>query len=403
MEPLDRLLKEIAEIISKEFNMRYVLVGLLNDDTGLFEEKALYGYSPEQLRIIGKRTYTLERVELDWKDEFKCGPRCYYVRHVERGIVQNDELDYFDNPEQVSAPRKSPEDWHPLDYIDFVLTDEKRDRIGWIELIEPRDLKVPTQAVLGRIQVFTDLAAIAIENAKAFENALKARWESEDYLDLISHDIANRLTPLIVYLERIESSGTLDPANAKMLKEAIRNSSSIKKLVIGARTMSRVRGERASTLHQVQLKTALNSCLADLKDTYPEPLLSIKTIYPEGDVAVLGDDLMYFLFYSLLENAIKFDPKPEKKITINVKDAQDFWRIEFEDNGRGIPDTVKYTIFKRSEDGEKGISSSGVGLSLVSLLTQRYRGAIFVKDRIPGDYSQGATFVLDLPKARSKE
>jgi len=400
VEPLDDLLEEIAEIISRDFNMKYVLIGLRNEETGLFDQKVLYGYPPEKLRSLIKRTYTLERWKTDMREEFKCGPRCYYVRQLEAGLIHEEDLVYFTHPEEAFVPRKSPEDWQTCDYFDFAMTDKEDNWIGWIEVLEPRDSKVPTRDAIDRMQIFSDLAAIAVENARAFEKAIRAEQESEVYLDLILHDIGNRLTPLIVYHERLASSKTLDPESAKILENLTRISSSIKKLVTNVRTMSKIRKEENPPLSDIQLIPVIDGCMAELRQTYPKVPISIKTEYVGGDIRVLGDDLIYFLFWNLLENALKFNAWPEPRIKIRIIDAGESWRTEIEDNGKGIPDPIKETIFRRFEERTDGVRRSGIGLTLVYQLTKRYKGSIAVRDRVPGDYSQGTCFAVDLPKAR---
>ncbi|HXZ23420.1 MAG TPA: ATP-binding protein, partial [Methanomassiliicoccales archaeon] len=40
---------------------------------------------------------------------------------------------------------------------------------------------------------------------------------------------------------------------------------------------------------------------------------------------------------------------------------------------------------------------TGLGLAIVRALVERYRGRVWIEDRVAGDYSKGARFVVELP------
>jgi signal transduction histidine kinase len=71
-------------------------------------------------------------------------------------------------------------------------------------------------------------------------------------------------------------------------------------------------------------------------------------------------------------------------------------RIEISDRGPGIPDTMKKDLFKRY-----GIKSqktrTGLGLSIVKALVDRYNGSIMVSDRISGKPEEGVKFIIWIP------
>ena len=51
----------------------------------------------------------------------------------------------------------------------------------------------------------------------------------------------------------------------------------------------------------------------------------------------------------------------------------------------------------------KGAKGSGLGLSVVRALTELFNGSIGIEDRVKGDFSQGAVFVLRFPIAKSQQ
>ena len=68
-----------------------------------------------------------------------------------------------------------------------------------------------------------------------------------------------------------------------------------------------------------------------------------------------------------------------------------------EDDGPGIPDDFKGTIFNRMLKGTDKAKGMGLGLYLVKSLVESYGGRVWVEDRVQGDHTKGARFVVMLP------
>jgi signal transduction histidine kinase len=119
---------------------------------------------------------------------------------------------------------------------------------------------------------------------------------------------------------------------------------------------------------------------------------------------VKANDLIKDVFSNLIDNAIKHSD-PDRPLTINIairsqKDhKQDYYLCSVEDNGPGIPDWIKDKIFQRFQRGTTKAHGKGLGLYLVKKLVDDYHGAVWVEDRVPGDYTKGAKFVVMLPVA----
>jgi hypothetical protein len=97
----------------------------------------LHGYPPDKEVVIKRHAYTLERMKHDLSPEFKIGRGSYYVRAEDQVIAYGDDADYIMNSDLVDVRRRSPSDWHELEFIDFVMTDRIGNWIGWIEIDEP--------------------------------------------------------------------------------------------------------------------------------------------------------------------------------------------------------------------------------------------------------------------------
>ncbi|EFL52336.1 histidine kinase [Solidesulfovibrio fructosivorans JJ]] len=148
-------------------------------------------------------------------------------------------------------------------------------------------------------------------------------------------------------------------------------------------------------LSKIDIKSIINSVVLDLQDLMNNHKIiidcSVKT------QKIYADELkIRRVFWNLFDNSIYFlkqrFKRERRKIKISSELKSDRVIIIFEDNGRGIQDSVKPHIFKFlfSTKGEFG---SGLGLAICETIIQAHRGRIWV-DSIFGQY---AKFFVELP------
>jgi signal transduction histidine kinase len=96
---------------------------------------------------------------------------------------------------------------------------------------------------------------------------------------------------------------------------------------------------------------------------------------------------------NLLENAIEHNDTDNPRIAVAVETDANSVRLIVSDNGPGIPETQKKTLFDAN-----GAETDGGGLILVQTLVEGYNGTIRVEDNEP----RGSTFVVELPRANEQ-
>jgi signal transduction histidine kinase len=118
------------------------------------------------------------------------------------------------------------------------------------------------------------------------------------------------------------------------------------------------------------------------------------------DINVIAEDLLEEIFVNLFSNSVKYTDSSEVKINVLIREyfigEVKYWMITISDYGKGIPDSMKKELFERFYSKAKG---SGLGLSIVRTLAERYKGKVWVGDRIYQDYTKGTTFGMILPAA----
>jgi signal transduction histidine kinase len=118
------------------------------------------------------------------------------------------------------------------------------------------------------------------------------------------------------------------------------------------------------------------------------------------DINIIAEDLLEEIFVNLFSNSIKYTDTSEVRIDILIREyfigETKYWMTTVTDYGKGISDSMKKELFERFYSKAKG---SGLGLSIIKTLVERYKGKIWVGDRIYEDYTQGTTFGMIFPAA----
>ncbi len=124
---------------------------------------------------------------------------------------------------------------------------------------------------------------------------------------------------------------------------------------------------------------------------------------PEFEQLVIMHDEKWLCeaFINILDNAVKYSPNAGE-VHIALHRRSSFVRIEFADEGIGIPKTDYHKIFKRFYRGKGKLVSrengSGVGLYLAREIINRHHGLVSVKSagRSKEGYP-GSVFVVRIP------
>ncbi len=244
--------------------------------------------------------------------------------------------------------------------------------------------------VLGVIQDIT-------ERKRAEGELEKAKVQAELYLDLMGHDIRNMNQVSIGFLELALDSPDITQKDKELLLRSMGALESSTRLIDNVRKLQRVRvGELK--LRAVDACQAIQRAL-DYYSNLPGVMAAFKYELPPV-CPVMANDLLYEVFENLVGNAVKHAGKGP---TINVKhetvmvEGRVCNRFIVEDDGPGIPDRLKKDIFNRIHRVETNTKGMGLGLFLAKSLVDSYGGRIWVEDRIAGDHTKGARFVVMLP------
>ncbi|MHA2180240.1 MAG: sensor histidine kinase [Promethearchaeota archaeon] len=160
-------------------------------------------------------------------------------------------------------------------------------------------------------------------------------------------------------------------------------------------------------LEPVEVLSTLRTVVDFTYISFPKRKIDVKVVSDYENIYAMANELLTDAFENILMNAINYNKNKAAQITIivsklNIPD-KNYVKIEFKDNGIGIDDDRKETIFQDTHLKRKHSKGMGIGLSLVAKLIRLYDGEIWIENRIKGDYTQGSNFVLLIPLTKEKD
>jgi signal transduction histidine kinase len=228
---------------------------------------------------------------------------------------------------------------------------------------------------------------------------------AEFYEDLFIHDINNILQNLQFSLEII-SQNLEDYEKKERLEELIL----IAKGQVNRGAELGIKVKKLSDLETGTIKNepievikVLEQIIKDIKTNSPLDKINITISCDREKIFVNANILLEDIFKIILNNAIKYNESVIKeiliKITRELKNSRSNIRIEFIDNGYGIPDSMKKSLFQPVYKKNKDFKRIGLGLLLVNEVIKRISGQVHIEDKVLGDYTKGTNIVLIIPEA----
>jgi len=257
----------------------------------------------------------------------------------------------------------------------------------------------PSEGIIGGVLTLVDIT----ETKRLQQEVEDARARAELYVDLLTHDISNYNAAAMGYLQLAEERLPLEERDRRLITkplEELRNSS---ELVANVWDLQRVEAGREEH-GPVDVCRLLEEVKAE-HESVPGRDVRI-TLHQEKGCMVMASELLSVAFSNIVSNAIKHsEGAVDIDITVRpeIREGKPMVRVEVADNGPGIPDERKPAVFNRSMLGLTKWVSRGLGLHLVKRLVEEHGGSVWVEDRVPGDHTKGARFVVLLPEVPADE
>jgi PAS domain S-box-containing protein len=261
------------------------------------------------------------------------------------------------------------------------------------------------------LQLVADRVALAIDNARLFEEERAARREAEaasrakdEFLTTISHELRTPLTPVIGWIHMIRN-GILPGKEAEHGLAVIeKNSQALKRLINDLLDMSAI---LTGKMRMEELPVSLGAVISEAAETV-RPSAMARDIKLDvnfrgwQDETVTGDRARLLqVFWNLLSNAIKFS-SPGGHVRVHCGANGRDVVVQVEDAGQGIaPDFLPFVFDRfRQADGSKTRSHGGLGLglALVKSLVEAHQGQVEAES---GGSGLGSRFTVRLPRNKA--
>ena len=242
-------------------------------------------------------------------------------------------------------------------------------------------------------------AALAIENARLYQQARDANRLKDEFLATLSHELR---TPLNVIVGRIRRLGEMagNPDAVKQNAETIsRNADVLTRLVEDFLDVSRFTlGQVALDVGPADIVAMVQGVAASLEPTARAKRIALR-VHVEDDIPELICDptRMQQVIWNLVTNAIKFTPDGGQ-VSVSVHKSSTSVELLVTDTGIGIAPSFLphvFDMFRQAEpSGNRTYGGLGLGLSIVRRLVELHGGTVRVSS--PGE-GGGATFIVQVP------
>ena len=216
---------------------------------------------------------------------------------------------------------------------------------------------------------------------------------------IMSHDLKSPLTSIMGYAELLEmemQDGTFNQQSIESVAAISKASSAMSTLIMDLLTYSKI-SLAETTFERVEL----NGLVQQVAEAFEYQIKREDVqLHVSSLPVIMGNpDLLRTVFYNLISNAIKFQPKdqPAHRPSIRIwsEPAESDGRLFVADNGIGIERSYLPDLFKpfKRFHGNKAYSSTGLGMSICLSIVEKYNGTITLHDTS----TSGTTFQLTFP------
>ncbi len=226
----------------------------------------------------------------------------------------------------------------------------------------------------------------------------------DDLTAMLFHDLQGPLGNIISSLELLSYElPEVEPGSSQyeMLDIARRSSQRLQALIRSLLDITHLEaGHPVNEQKRVNVYSLVDEVYEVERPNFEQRRVKFVTkLDPDLPDVYVAEDMIRRVLINLVNNALKYSPG-DKTITVMARqpDEGDFLLISVQDEGVGIPDEYKETIFLKFERVDRGTPSSkglGLGLAFCRLAVEAHGGRIWVQDA-PGG---GSLFQFTLPVA----
>jgi PAS domain S-box-containing protein len=270
--------------------------------------------------------------------------------------------------------------------------------VGWLRLFR-RDAIAHDDLLI--VEQIGGRAAMALENARLFEEVRRAVHDRDETLTVVSHDLRNPVNAVRMLagaILRVEDDQALPAAVVECASVIRQAAGEIDRLIQDLLDASRVESGRLTvTLARVAAATLISDSMNTLRPLATERGQGLDTsIAPTLPEVMADQERVTQLMSNLVGNAFKFTPKGGR-ISVHAKVEGVDVEVTVTDTGPGIPREQIPRVFDRFWQSSRSRGGVGLGLTIARGIVERHGGRIWVEP----DRREGTAIHFTLPVAQA--
>jgi len=241
--------------------------------------------------------------------------------------------------------------------------------------------------------------ALAVDNARAYEQLQAANQLKDEFLATLSHELRTPLNAILGYSRMLRSGIMKEERRDQALETLERNATTLTQMVEDVLDVSRIAaGKIRLHIQLVELSTVLRDALATITPAADAKGVRLEAILEPHVGPVSGDpDRLQQVIWNLLSNAVKFTPRGGR-VQMRLQRVNSHIEVTVSDTGIGIREDFLPHLFERFRQGDSTTTREhgglGLGLAIARRIVELHGGRIQAFS--PGE-EQGSTFRVELP------
>ncbi|HJZ04058.1 MAG TPA: ATP-binding protein, partial [Streptosporangiaceae bacterium] len=220
------------------------------------------------------------------------------------------------------------------------------------------------------------------------------------FLAIVSHELRTPLTSIVSFIELIRGeAGGLTPEGLSFLDIIERNADRLHRLIGDLLMLDRLEaGALPLDLATVSVTDLVTEAVRTATPSAAKQGVTLEVSACPGPPVAGDSRRLTQVLDNLIANAVKFSHR-NGLVRVTAGWRGGIWRVDVADSGIGIPPEEADKLFSRfvraSNARTAGLPGSGLGLSIVKVLTEMHGGRVEVRSAL----GRGSTFSVFLPTA----
>jgi signal transduction histidine kinase len=223
--------------------------------------------------------------------------------------------------------------------------------------------------------------------------------EKDSLMGIVAHDLKAPLNRIRGILELMGLTGELNDDQRQLVQmgqDIIQSGSNLIRDLLDITYYEQ--GGTKMRWEKLNWNEFLQEHIASFSQDAQKKNIQLQLALPTEPIeSITDEDCLSRIFSNLLSNAIKFSPK-DRHIFVTLEVLPTQLRLSIKDEGPGFTDEDKRKLFhkfeKLSAKPTAGEASTGLGLSIIKVLTEKLQGSVSLES----EGGKGATFILTFAK-----